>query len=164
MARMRFANALVIRLLESPLHRLLSSSVAVVTYIAADGRRIRLPVNYVQTGEVVVVVPGQAQHKTWWRHFRGASAAQLLVRGKLLYGVGEVVDGAGATVGLALYLRRFPQARRTLGVSYSSGRPNPVELRAATRLQPVVVFDLSAHPRVELGTAGTELRWTTAGV
>jgi hypothetical protein len=66
-------NRTVLRLLDSPLHPLLSRRVCTVSYLGArTGVRHVLPVEYVQDGDRVVVMAADAAAKRWWRNFTGA--------------------------------------------------------------------------------------------
>ena len=70
--RPRSGNRTVLRLLDSPLHRLLSGRVCVLSYTgAASGARHTLPVEYVQDHDRVFVLAGNAAAKRWWRNFTG---------------------------------------------------------------------------------------------
>lgn len=105
-------NALVLWILRSPLHRLLSSAVAVVEYEGRrSGRRVRFPAQYATLDGLIVVWPARAESKVWWRNFEQPHDASVTIAGRRLDAVGEVVrcpDSADARV--IAYRRRFPKA------------------------------------------------------
>ncbi|GAA2575012.1 hypothetical protein GCM10010399_00400 [Dactylosporangium fulvum] len=68
-----FGNRAVLRLLHTPLHRLLSRHVCELDYFGRiSGVRRRVPVEYVRTGDRLVVLAARAAGKRWWRNFTGA--------------------------------------------------------------------------------------------
>lgn len=130
-------NRLVIRLLRSPFHRLLSRSVAVLTVTGRrSGRPLSLPVNYLREGDRVTVVAGRAPEKTWWRNL-GAEPAPvtLRLRGEDHVGAARLVRGEEIDELMLPYLQRFPQAWRGLGVE-----PQATEQEVAAAAQAAVVI------------------------
>ncbi|MBG0816610.1 hypothetical protein [Planomonospora sp. ID82291] len=75
----RLVNPFVRRLLRSPLHDLLSASVALVTVEGRrTGRRITVPANYVaRDGELLLV---SHRDRMWWRNLSGPGGAPVRVR------------------------------------------------------------------------------------
>ena len=78
----RFANRLLIPLLESSLGDTLGRRLAVVDYV---GRRSGLPhrlvVRYVARGRSVRIAVAMAEHKTWWRNFETPHPLTLRLAG-----------------------------------------------------------------------------------
>ena len=78
----RFANRLLIPLLESSLGETLGRRLAVLDYV---GRRSGLPhrlvVRYVAEGRSVRITVGMAEHKTWWRNFETPHPLTLRLAG-----------------------------------------------------------------------------------
>lgn len=78
----RAANCVVIAVLKSRVGPQLGRSLAVVEY---RGRRSGLPhrlvVRYFIDGQVVRIVVGMAEHKTWWRNFQEPHRLQLRLAG-----------------------------------------------------------------------------------
>ena len=63
-------NAVVLAVLRSRAHRLLSGSAIELRYTGRrSGRQYVLPVQYAGTGDRLVVRPQHWQHSTWWRNF-----------------------------------------------------------------------------------------------
>ena len=99
--------------LRSPLHGWMSASLLLITVFGRKSRRrITLPVNYVQSGETIFILPGMPERKTWWKNLLGGAEVEVLLRGQVCKGVGEVVQGSENTQAVAdalhLYFQRFP--------------------------------------------------------
>jgi deazaflavin-dependent oxidoreductase (nitroreductase family) len=108
----RFGNLLVIGLLRSPLHRLASGSLLLITYRGRrSGRRFTIPVMYAERGGTLTVFVGRSEGKQWWRNLRGGAEVEVRLRGRRLRGQAEVVgdSAAGET-----YLDRYPRARTAI--------------------------------------------------
>jgi len=130
----RLVNPVVRGILRSPLHRLLSRSLLLVTYQGRrTGRSFTTPVMYAADGDGgVVIVPGWAERKRWWRNLRGAAPVRLLVRGQTVDGWGVVVtDHAERVAALRAYLARYPRAARQHGVHRADGDWDAGDLEAA---------------------------------
>lgn len=124
---MAMGNALVGVLLQSPAHRVLSGSTALVRYTGRrSGRRIVTPVQYVTLGDDVIILAARPATKTWWRNFTREGDIEVLVQGTWRPLRARAVSGAEepATVGPLLdqYLRRFPGAKRSLPGSTPAAR------------------------------------------
>ena len=118
---LRWSDRVVIRLLSSPLHRVMSGSVAVIRIRGVvTGRLIALPVQYARYDAGFVVVPGDPDSKRWWRNVRKAAPVELLVRGEWLHAEGRVLDSSDAEYERvrAAYEHRWPRI--------DLGRDNPV--------------------------------------
>ena len=106
-------NPIVRAVLRSPLHKLLSSALVVLSYTGRrTGRRRSLPVMYAQDGSRLIVFAAHSERKRWWRNF-GADGAPVDVRlrGRDYEGRGAVVtDPALLEEGRVLYTARFPSA------------------------------------------------------
>jgi hypothetical protein len=111
------ANPMMRLFLRSPLHGLVSGSLALITYQGRkSGNEYTIPVQYVQTGEKMYILPGGAEQKTWWRNLRGGAPVHLVLRGQNVKGVGQVLQGETDKVAIAEalvpYFQRFPAAAR----------------------------------------------------
>src|SRR5262245_26793300 len=68
----KFANPFVKLILRSPLHGLMSAAVLLVSYRGRkSGKKYTLPVQYVQDGNNIYIVPGYPEKKTWWHNLEG---------------------------------------------------------------------------------------------
>jgi deazaflavin-dependent oxidoreductase (nitroreductase family) len=126
----RFINPLVRAVLGSPLHRLLSHKLVLITLRGRrTGRLYTTPVGYAQAGDTLYVLVGDYQTKTWWRNLQGGAPVQLRLRGRTVAATGDLLrweSNAEALVGaLGRYLAAFPAARRSLRLT---GRPHAPQI------------------------------------
>ena len=113
-------NRVVGAILRSPLHRVLSGSLLLVTYTGRlSDRTITVPVLYAGRNGNLVVYVGHHERKRWWRNLRGGAPVHVRLRGVELAGSARVVDGEPSIA--TAYLARFPRARSAL-----ASDPNPV--------------------------------------
>jgi NADPH:quinone reductase len=125
--RNRLVNPVVRLLLRSPLHRLLSGSLVILSYQGRKtGRWRSLPCMYARDGQDLYIVPGQPDRKVWWRNLRQPSRVLLRLQGRELEGTATASsDPEAVAAGLRRYLARYPKAARTLGVRLdASGTPH----------------------------------------
>lgn len=76
-----------------------------------SGTTYELPVQFAREGDVVVVFPGRAENKTWWRNLEHPSHLTLWVDGGWRSAVGRVVragDGEAFGSARAVYQHRWP--------------------------------------------------------
>jgi len=111
----KFYNPLVIRILRSPLHALMSGSVLLLTFRGRrSGRTYTTPVSYIREGEDVLLVA--ARDHSWWKNLRGGAPVRLRISGRDEEGVAEAVaealEGAYAEEALPAVLRAVPAYRR----------------------------------------------------
>ena len=135
-------NPIMIWLLRSPLHRLVSRSTMLVTYQGRkSGRQITLPVNYVRYGEQVLVL--SVRKRAWWRNFRTPSPAVLRLHGRDLPVQGSVVqDEQELLAGLAAFFKGMPQAARYLKIWFDDqGEPDQDDVRQAAEGRVLLRFE-----------------------
>jgi deazaflavin-dependent oxidoreductase (nitroreductase family) len=105
----RLGNFFVVGLLRSPLHRLASGSVLLITYRGRrSGRRFTIPVMYAEREGSLTIFVGHPARKRWWRNLRGGAEVEVRLRGRRLREQAEVVEDGAAR---ATYLDRYPRAR-----------------------------------------------------
>jgi deazaflavin-dependent oxidoreductase (nitroreductase family) len=86
-------NAIVLAVLRSRAHRLLSASAIELRYIGRrSGRQYVLPVQYARAGDHLVLWPQHWQHSTWWRNFRTPQPVTVRLTGRLHEGTARVMD------------------------------------------------------------------------
>jgi hypothetical protein len=110
----RFANPLVRAVLRSPLHRLLSGRLLVLSYRGRrSGRTFEIPVRYAETDDgKLVVVATWPERKLWWRSFDGGAAASVTLRCARRSVAGCVESGEARDTALSAYLGAFPRSER----------------------------------------------------
>lgn len=105
----RLGNLVVIGLLRSPLHRLASGSLLLITYRGRrSGRHFTIPVMYAEREGALTILAGHAERKLWWRNLRGGAQVEVLLRGRRLRGEATIVEMGDA------YLERYPRARAAI--------------------------------------------------
>jgi deazaflavin-dependent oxidoreductase (nitroreductase family) len=117
--RLPQGNAVVLAVLRSRAHRLLSASAIELRYTGRrSGRQYVLPVQYAGAGDRIVVRPQNWQHSTWWRNFRTPQPVTVRLTGRLHEGTARVVDPGDPQWPSArqAYATRWPRmARRVTG-------------------------------------------------
>jgi deazaflavin-dependent oxidoreductase (nitroreductase family) len=108
----RVANPLLRVVLSSPLHRPLSRTVLVLSYIGwRSGRRRATPVQYARFGDDLALVAARASHKSWWRNLRDPAPVTITLRGRRQRAVAEVLRGDERNAGLSAFRARYQRAR-----------------------------------------------------
>lgn len=144
----KIVNPLVRLILRSPLHKLMSDTLLVITCCGRKtGREYSLPVQYAQAGNIIYIVPGMPENKTWWRNLKEAAPVRLTVRGQALAGKAVVLkpDSDSETIveGFGLYLRRFPAMAKVFAIqAEASGSFKAEELRQAAMKAVVIRVEL----------------------
>jgi hypothetical protein len=88
-------NPFVCALLRSPLHRLVSGRLLLLTYTGRkSGRAHTIPLGYTRLGDDLLVFT----HHAWWRNLRGGAPVTLRLDGRLAAGRAEVVDDPAAVL------------------------------------------------------------------
>ena len=117
-------NPLLMAVLRSPLHFLLSRGLGVLTVTGRrTGRRHSFPVGYQREGDKIIILASEANKKQWWRNFRTPSPTTLLVRGKQLTGTGRLLEPRGEEFvrHVERTFRRVPGLARSWGVAFDPG-------------------------------------------
>jgi hypothetical protein len=123
----RFGNLFVIGLLRSPLHRLASGSLLLITYRGrSSGRRFTIPVMYAERGGTLTIFVGHPERKKWWWNVRVGAEVEVRLRGRRLRGQAEVVRDSAA---VETYVARYPRARMAIEAADS---PTFVRVTALT--------------------------------
>lgn len=113
-----FGNGMVSAVLRSPLHGLVSRSLALFTYRGRrSGTEYTIPVGYVERGGSVLVLAGRPEGKNWWKNFAEPSPVTLRLRGRSVSGTAVLLDGERAEEAVAHYFELSPRTARTFGVS-----------------------------------------------
>ncbi len=113
----RVFNPIVVAILRSPAHRLLSGALLLLTVTGRrSGRKFTFPVMYAPDGDDLLVFVGMHEEKQWWRNLRGGAQVTARVRGHEEARDAELLTGDRSALAepLAAYLRRFPKAEGTV--------------------------------------------------
>lgn len=142
----KLSNKPVEWLLRSPLHRLVSGSLLLITvYGRKTGMSYTTPLNYIRAGDDLLIL--SRPERTWWRNLRGGAKVQIRLRGKAWTAHGDVIDDATERRSTLLDLaRRHPRYTRYLNVPLSESG----ELVDAEKL------DQAARGRVLIQLTGLE--------
>lgn len=145
----KIINPMVRLILRSPLHSLMSGSLLIISCCGRKtGREYNLPVQYAQAGNIIYIVPGMPEQKTWWRNLKEAAPVKLTLRGQNLVGNAVVLkadsDADASLEGFGVFLRRFPAMAKVIGIRRAAdGSFGAEELRLAATKAIII--------RVELG-------------
>lgn len=108
----RVGNPLVRFVLSSPLHRPLSGSLLVLSYIGRrSGRRRAIPVQWAPFGDDLALVAARAARKSWWRNFRDPAPVVITLRGRRNRAIAEVLRGEERDAGVSAFRGRYPRVR-----------------------------------------------------
>jgi deazaflavin-dependent oxidoreductase (nitroreductase family) len=136
-------NPIISFLLRSPLHRLVSGNMMLVSYTGRkSGKAYSTPVNYyrVQGG----LSTNSLRDRTWWRNLRGGQPVTLRLQGRDVQARGEVFE-SDESVATALYeaLACAPKYARYLNVGLEAdGTPRRGDVAEAANSRVVVKFHL----------------------
>ncbi|HLO33217.1 MAG TPA: nitroreductase family deazaflavin-dependent oxidoreductase [Anaerolineales bacterium] len=136
-------NPMMIWLLHSPFHGVVSKGVMLVTVNGRkSGKPISTPTNYLRDGNTLWVISWR--HRTWWRNLRGGAQARILLAGKNLEGCGQVVEEQKAVAkSLFDYYQRVPQYAKYVKIGLdTTGQPVLGDCERAAQNMVVVRFDL----------------------
>ena len=76
-------NPVVVSILRSPFHWLLSPGLALLSYVGrVSGRKFTIPVGYQLRDDEATVMVSEAQSKQWWRNFREPADVSIRIRGE----------------------------------------------------------------------------------
>jgi len=136
-------NPIMMWILRSPLHGVLSGSTMIITYTGRkSGKTFSTPVNYVRDGDVLWTI--SFRHRTWWRNLNG-SPVTVRIQGKDVTGVATAMTDQQEVVDcLTAYLRKAPRVARYIGVALdASGQPGPQDVTEAAKTRVMVRVQLS---------------------
>ena len=139
---LRRLNPLIAALLRSPLHRLASANLLLLTYVGRkSGQRRALPLSYVVVADRIYLCTRSSR---WWRSWRPGAAVEVDLRGRRLAMHPCVVDVATpeALEALRAFLAANPKTGEMLyAVRADRGRPNEDDLAREVRRSVVIRLD-----------------------
>jgi deazaflavin-dependent oxidoreductase (nitroreductase family) len=123
-------NPLMIWLIRSPFHRLLSKNFMILTYTGRkSGKTYQVPVNYTRQGNRLVTF--SYRERTWWRNLRGGVPVILRLEGVDVRATGSVIEeGPEVAAALSAYLRQTPQMAKYFQVGLDpAGLPKDEDIQ-----------------------------------
>lgn len=135
-------NPMMIWLLKSPLHGMISKGVMLVTVTGRkSGRSISTPTNYVRDRNILWVISWR--ERTWWRNLRGGAKVRVLLAGNSVEGRGQVIEEEKAVAqSLFDYYRKIPQVAKYVQVGLdTAGKPILADCERAAQKMVVVRID-----------------------
>lgn len=120
-------------ILRSPMHGMVSKTVLLITFTGRkSGKTYTTPVDYSQDGDQVTIFT----HADWWKNLRSGAPVTLLIQGRELQGLPELVveDKQAIAAGLVDHLRKVPGDARYYSVTFDDhGNPRTEEVEKAAQ-------------------------------
>ncbi|HEX2980484.1 MAG TPA: nitroreductase family deazaflavin-dependent oxidoreductase [Anaerolineaceae bacterium] len=136
-------NPLMIAILRSSLHGLLSANTLILTWTGRkSGKQYSTPVNYVRDGTQLWVT--STRERTWWRSLRGGAPVTITLAGRDLPATATAVtEPEDVARGLARYFEKAPQVARYFHVGLdANGKAVYADCLTAARERVVIRIDL----------------------
>lgn len=126
-------NSIMAWLLGSPLHRMLSDGMLLITVTGRKtGKKYTTPVGYYEEDGCLWVIT--SRDRTWWRNLRGGAEAGLLLKRKPVTAFAEPeLDAKDVEARMHEYLRHVPQAAKPLGIRVVNGTANAEDVARTAR-------------------------------
>ncbi len=137
-------NPIIIWLLYSPLHWIMSGMTMIIQYKGRrSGKDYQLPVGYLRNGDTLLTV--SFRRRTWWRNLRGGAPVRLRLEGMDFNGFSEVIeDQAGVMEGLRKFIARDPRTARMMKIILdNNGQPEVESLSRAASVRVMVQTKLA---------------------
>jgi deazaflavin-dependent oxidoreductase (nitroreductase family) len=136
-------NPMMIWLLRSPFHGVVSKSVMLVSVTGRkSGRTISTPTNYLHDGNTLWFISWR--DRKWWRNLRRGAKVRVLLAGKSMEGCAEVIEEEKAVAQSLLdYYRKIPQYAKYVGIGLdAAGLPVSADCERAAQKLLTVRIDL----------------------
>ena len=136
-------NAIMVWLLRSPLHGMLSQSTMLMTYTGRkSGKAYSTPMNYVRIREAgaEVLLTTSYRQRTWWRNLRGGAPVVVRVQGKDLKSQAEAIeDEPKVAEELGRFLQHVPSWAKYYQVKLDpDGKPNAADVAVAAKTRVII--------------------------
>jgi hypothetical protein len=143
----RLINPLVVALLRSPLHSLLSDNTMLISFTGRrSGKRYVVPISYVREDDTIICFTGSP----WWKNLRDGAPVVLRVRGQDLDGSAQPIDGDTEAIsqGIQALLRHVPRDASFYQVTLGpDGTPDQEQVnRVARRMTMIRVLVAVPQP------------------
>ena len=136
-------NPMMVWLLKSPLHGMISRGTMLVTVTGRkSGRSISTPTNYLRDESTLWVISWR--DRKWWRNLRDGAKVQVLLAGKRVEGRGQVIEEERAVAqSLFDYYKKVPQVAKYVQIGLdAAGLPVSADCERAAQKMVVVRIDL----------------------
>ncbi len=152
-------NPIITAILRSPLHRLLSKQMLLLTYTGhKSGKRYTIPVNYLRDRGLLTIV--SIRDRSWWRNFRDGAPVTVRLCGKNFQATAQAIAGPGTafTAGLTTLLKNHPRHAKYMGIALDAhGTPDPGDVMQSVKY---VLVELSLQSTCS-NHAGTQTEATS---
>lgn len=139
-------NAIIIALLRSPLHRMVSSGIVLITYNGhKSGNIFSVPVSYVRDDEEDNVLwTTSLRRRTWWRNFRSETPVILRLQGKIRRAMADAFyEEEDAAEALFYFLQLKPEFANHFDVAFDDeGEPAEEDVAREAKKRVVVRLEL----------------------
>ncbi|HEX2740473.1 MAG TPA: nitroreductase/quinone reductase family protein [Rubrobacter sp.] len=136
---LRIINPFVSVILRSPLHRLLSSQVLLLTYTGRKTeKRFTFPVFYTHEGDTLILFSS----RSWWKNLRRGGNVAMHLQSRARTGRAEVIEERSAVLDAAEHLVAkygLKEAGRRIGLALDISPPPTTDELAAAMEDRVVI-------------------------
>lgn len=141
-----FFNKLMIRLLRSPLHGLMSKNTLLLEITGRkSGRQYIIPVSYVPQDDQTILC-STLRSRSWWKNLRGGADVTVWLRGQERSARATAVydDAAAIAAGMTAILQRVPRDAKYYDVRLDAQkRPYPEDIARVTELRVLIKIKLT---------------------
>ena len=135
-----FVNRAMKSVLRSPLHRIVSKSILLISFTGRkSGKIYTTPVSYSQHGDRITIFT----HANWWKNLKEGLPISLRLQGCDAQGIPETITDDQTILAAALtdHLRKVPSDARYYQVTFDE-YGNPVEKEVEQAVQTVVMIKI----------------------
>jgi hypothetical protein len=140
---MGLLNTVMRGVLRSPLHRVVSKSVLILSFTGRrSGRSISTPLSYLREGDTLTLFTSAA----WRKNLNGGALVRLWMQGREYNGWAETCedDKQAVAAGLTRFLTQVSGDARYYGVTLDANKlPNPAQVNAAAQRVTMIQVKLS---------------------
>jgi len=137
-------NPMMVWLLKSPLHGMISKGVMLVSVTGRkSGRMISTPTNYLRDGNTLWVMSWR--DRKWWRNLRGGALVRVLLAGRSMQGRGQVIEEEKQVAqSLFDYYQKVPQLAKYVQINLDTAvLPISADCERAAQKMVTVRIDLN---------------------
>jgi hypothetical protein len=141
-------NPLIILLMRSPLHRIASGAIVVLTYKGRKtGKRYRTPLSYVRDDDCILILT--FRRRTWWRGIDPEVPVSVRLEGSEYPALVEILeDPSDLLPAMATYMQKMDYVAQRLNIEIDEdGNPDPEDLARASEGRLIVRAKIMPHWR-----------------